>query len=105
VVMPFSSQGMQPVLAVFNSIFAGLIVKDVFTYSRYQAQTANNWLIAHIIRMMGAYIATITAFVVTNVHTNPAYVAWLAPTVIITPLIAYFVAKYRKPKRAVVVIN
>lgn len=93
-------QGMQPVLAVFNSIFAGLLIKDVFTYSRYQTQTANNWLIAHIIRMMGAYIATITAFVVTNVHTNLAFVAWLAPTVIITPVIAYYVAKYSKPNKA-----
>lgn len=97
--IPLSGKGMQPVLAVFNIIFLSMVIKDFFTYLYYHQQTGNSWLIQHIIRMMGAYISTITAFLVTNVHSHPVYLAWLAPTVFITPIIFYYVAKYRKPKK------
>jgi uncharacterized membrane protein len=92
---PLSVAGMQPVLAVLNSIFLILIIRQSFNYLNFNRKTANDWLIQHIIFMMAAYIATITAFLVTNVHSNPAFIVWLTPTVLFTPLIFYFIAKYR----------
>jgi len=53
-------------------------------------------IIQHISRMLGAMIGTITAFTVTNVTTDPIYVGWLAPTVIITPIIFIWANKIKK---------
>ncbi len=39
--------------------------------------------------MMGASIAAATAFLVVNIQTNPVWITWIAPTVVITPLIIY----------------
>ncbi len=55
-----------------------------------------NWLLRHIRRMCGAYIATFTAFLVVNVRTDPAYIAWILPTVIGTPIILYYARSYSK---------
>ena len=45
---------------------------------------------AHLSAMMAATIATLTAFIVTNFTFEPAFVLWLAPTVLIAPLIAWW---------------
>ena len=37
--------------------------------------------------MLAGSIATITAFVVVNFTFDPAFILWLAPTVVITPII------------------
>ena len=42
----------------------------------------------HLTMMLAATIATITAFLVVNVNFHPGLVLWLAPTVVIVPLIA-----------------
>ena len=42
------------------------------------------------IHIIGGTIATVTAVLVVNVNTNPVWIAWLAPTVVITPLIFYW---------------
>ena len=44
----------------------------------------------HLGRMLGATIATLTAFIVTNFSFEPAFVLWLAPTALITPLIFWW---------------
>lgn len=44
----------------------------------------------HLTMMLAASIATITAFVVTNFNYSPAFVLWLAPTIVITPLIIWY---------------
>ncbi len=56
----------------------------------------NHWLLKHITGMMGGYIATITAFLVQNIHVDPAFVVWLAPSLIIAPFISYTVRKFKK---------
>lgn len=57
------------------------------------------WLLAHLQRMTGAFIAALTAFLVVNAHQSPvalpAVVYWLLPTAILVPLIFYWSAKYR----------
>jgi hypothetical protein len=45
---------------------------------------------AHLPRMLAGTIAAVTAFTVVNVSTEPAVLAWLGPTAIITPLIVYW---------------
>ena len=52
------------------------------------------WLVRHIGMMLGAYISTFTAFLVVNI-TEVEYpvVVWLLPTVIGSPLIAFWTRK------------
>jgi hypothetical protein len=54
----------------------------------------------HLIRMMGATIAVITAFLVVNVHFDPGWVVWLAPTVVLTPLIIVWSRRARQGRLA-----
>ena len=44
----------------------------------------------HLTNMLAGTIATVTAVVVVNVETNPAWLAWILPTLLITPLIAWW---------------
>jgi hypothetical protein len=58
------------------------------------------WLIWHVSGQGGSYIAMTTAVLVVNLGTASA-LAWIAPTVIGSPLIAYVntqIAKGRRPK-------
>jgi hypothetical protein len=45
--------------------------------------------------MLGGTIAAVTAFTVVNVRIEPAFVVWLAPTVVLAPVIAYWTARVR----------
>lgn len=47
-------------------------------------------IVLHLNRMGGANIATITAVFVVNVQTNPAFIAWMVPSVIGGFLINYY---------------
>lgn len=58
------------------------------------------WMSNHIIRMMGAMIASYTAFLVVNVRMEPQWVLWLLPTLIGSGLIAYFMRKFVHHKSA-----
>lgn len=58
------------------------------------------WLAGHIAGMVGGYIATLTAFLVTNVDFLPSLVIWLGPTLIGTPLIILWSRKFApRPKK------
>jgi len=58
------------------------------------------WMSNHIIRMMGAMIASYTAFLVVNVRMEPSWVLWLLPTIIGSGLITYFMRKFVHHKSA-----
>lgn len=58
------------------------------------------WMSNHIIRMMGAMIASYTAFLVVNVSMEPSWVLWLLPTMIGSGLISYFMRKFVHHKSA-----
>lgn len=70
------------------------IVKTDFSAFRGKLDIQNTWLIIHIQRMIGAYIAALTAFLVVNNKILPGYIAWLLPTVILLPLIIIWTKKY-----------
>jgi uncharacterized membrane protein len=75
-------------LAVFG-IFALLPAWQ--DYQRNQTwPVGKDRIVLHLSRMGGASIATLTAVFVVNVQTSPAFIAWLLPTMIGTPLIIYW---------------
>lgn len=77
------------VLLVFGLISIQMTISDSKTY-RGKVKFKNYWILIHIQRMIGAYIAALTAFLVVNNTYLPAVLAWLLPTIILTPLIFYW---------------
>lgn len=89
---------------VFQANSSTAIVLVVFAliafsqgYSDYRR--GDNWpkgkdrIVLHLGRMGGASIATVTAVFVVNVQTNPAWIAWLLPTIVGTFAITYWTRK------------
>lgn len=94
----------QVVLVVFGVLSLWLAFNDVRTYrSILQQRPVPHllWLQRHIGYMMGAYIATFTAFLVVNLATSYGMFAWLGPTAVGVPLIMVWTRKYvRRPAKA-----
>lgn len=84
------------ILLVFGIIFAALTGRDLALRTGWLNRSKFQWMFDHIQGMLAAYIATFTAFLVVNVTFLPMVVVWLAPTVIGTPLIAYWVRRYKR---------
>lgn len=59
--------------------------------------TGKDRIVLHLNRMGGASIATLTAVFVVNVQTSPAFIAWLLPTMVGTPLIIYWTRRTLTP--------
>lgn len=79
-------------------VFGGIglrMVKADFDHYKGKSKIKNVWLTVHIQRMIGAYIAALTAFLVVNNQVLPGYIAWLLPTIILTPLIVKWSRKYQ----------
>jgi len=75
------------ILAVFGAILFSLAFSD-YRRGDYWPKGKERILL-HLSRMGGANIATITAVFVVNVQTSPAFIAWLAPSLIGGFLINY----------------
>lgn len=89
----------QVVLWVFGGISAFLVIGDVRHFAalwRGSDLPPTAWLRRHIGFMMGAYIGTFTAFLVTNGPANGGLYVWLGPTAIGVPLLMYWGRKYSK---------
>jgi hypothetical protein len=71
-------------LIMFGAIGGSLCAADL----RGKQVDERARIASHLTRMLAATIATVTAFLVTNVEVEPAIVIWLLPTIVITPLIA-----------------
>lgn len=93
--------GLTPVLWVFSFILATMLLSDFRALRAPERLNKGKLLKKHISRMGGAYIATLTAFLVTNIQTEPAYIAWLLPTAVGTPAIIYFQFKFSPKKKKV----
>lgn len=72
------------------------ILKDIRTY-RGQIETKNYWLTLHLQRMMGAYIASLTAFAVVNAPQQVSIIPWLLPAALLIPLVVKWSRKYKIP--------
>lgn len=76
-------------LLVFGALGLVLSWLDLDGYRKGE-YTGKQRIASHLGMMMGATIAAVTAFVVTNLTFEPAFVLWIAPTVVIVPIIVYW---------------
>ena len=88
-----------PVPTVFGIVSASFAIRDMRQYIK-GPKLKQHWLQGHIVSMGAGYIATWTAFVVTNVRFLPPVFVWLAPSVIGSVLISMSIRKYIKPKKS-----
>jgi len=94
--------GFGIVLTVFSLILAQALFADLRLYRKHKKVgiKANTWLLEHISRMMGAFTAAVTAFLVNNItNVEPVFIVWLAPTLLLTPLTIYYKRKYRRKNK------
>jgi cadmium resistance protein CadD (predicted permease) len=91
---------LNTVLLVFGSISVYLSIGDIIMYTkvlRGKQLKGTHWLARHIGMMMGAFIATVTAFVVVNIRfVQPEWIPWLLPTALGVPLMQYWIWKYTR---------
>jgi uncharacterized membrane protein len=89
------------VLLVFGSLSLFQMVGEFLLFRKATKPDfpKNAWLRRHIGMMMGSYIATRTAFIVVNIKEfEPAWLPWILPTFIFTPVIVYYTRKFTGPK-------
>jgi len=96
---------LNPVLLAFGGISVALAVGDVRTFvltARGGKAPQKAWLQRHIGMMMGTYIATTTAFLITALASlDLGMAAWLGPTAIGVPFIIYATRRHTGQKVAV----
>ena len=85
-------------MLVFGGIALALGVADA-SFHRRQPGGARR-VSRHLTNMMAGTIATITAVTVVNVDMDPVWVPWILPTVVITPLIAWWNVRVLRRNRA-----
>lgn len=85
-------------MAVFGAIGAVLSGTGIRRL-RSGALKGRRRIAAHLTNMLAATIAAVTAFVVTNVQADLSILPWLAPTVVITPIIVIWNRKILAGKR------
>jgi uncharacterized membrane protein len=79
-------------------VFGGIaLIRVKQTIDRFRTPPDDKayWLYSHIIGMSAGYIATLTAFLVVNVHFLPSIAVWLTPTLVGAPLIVRVVRQLR----------
>ena len=84
-------------LTVFGGIALGLGWSD---FKSYRGGTARGKarIAKHIVNMLGGTIAVITAALVVNVNSEPVWLWWILPSLLIVPLIIWWQRKVlRKP--------
>ncbi|MDJ1505476.1 DUF2306 domain-containing protein [Xanthocytophaga agilis] len=85
--------------AVFGVFYARIASHDLQVYRKKAIPEKTAWFFLHMGRIMGAYLATLTAFCVVNaakVEFIPPLVAWIAPGVIGGIGIGVWTRYYRK---------
>jgi hypothetical protein len=84
------------ILGIFGSVGGVLAVADVLVY-RNGLDHPRAWLLRHLGRMLGAYLATFTAFAVTNLTAwMSSILLWTLPPIIGSIAIQVATSYYRK---------
>ena len=89
IVLAGSGNSQWVTMSVFAAIAVALGVADGL-YHRLRRAGGQRRIGRHLTNMLAGTIATFTAVLVVNVETNPPWIAWLLPTVLITPLIVWW---------------
>ena len=95
------NSGVIILVSVFASSLSIQLVADLRIFSGKKPMKGKAWIRYHISRISGSYIAAVTAFLVNNIHTDPEFIAWLLPTALGMPAIAYFQRQYSDKKKAI----
>jgi len=76
-------------------VFAGIgVAFGTMDIRLFQASGAEEWVVNHLQRMIGAFIATVSAVSAVNLTPVLGIAAWLWPTVVGVPLIVYWSNTY-----------
>ena len=84
------------VLGVFGILGISLAIQDLMLF-RDSKKLRKSWLKLHIGKIMGGYISAVTAFIVVN-QFIPGIYGWLAPTLLGSVFIAYWMRRARLGK-------
>ena len=88
---------------IMFGFFGLLFVRQDFKNYRGKTDIKNYWLVAHLQRMTGGFIAALTAFLVVNAkylpEQIPGFLYWLLPTIILTPMIIRWSRKFEVKKK------
>ena len=76
-------------MVVFGSIAVALSAVDARFHTGRRA-SGKQRIARHLTNMLAGTIATVTAVLVVNVETDPVWLAWILPTIVITPLIVWW---------------
>ena len=71
-----------------------IILKDARLFFSSETFAPEQLLRHHIIRMVSAFISTVTAFFVVNVHITPAFIPWVVPGIAGSILINQYLKKH-----------
>jgi len=84
-------------LIVFGVLGIRFSRTDIINY-RGKSKLKNHWLTGHLQRMIGSYIAALTAFLVVNGNyipdIFPAFLVWILPTIVLLPFIIRWTRKF-----------
>lgn len=89
-----SITGLAVVAIVFGAI--GILTSSTWLRKLKKGIERKNWIFEHISAMGAAYIATFTAFAVTNMYFVPEIFRWLLPTLIGSIILTVYLSKARK---------
>jgi len=79
------------VMLVFGGIGVAFGTMDIHLF---RASEGGEWMVNHLQRMIGAFIATVSAVSAVNLTSLMGIMAWLWPTILGVPLIYYWSKKY-----------
>lgn len=88
--------GREIALPILFSVFGIIILVTSVRFRQFliaENVSPQWWLRNHIFAMMGAFIASTTAFTVNAVHFLPFYIQWFGPAIVLQPLLIYYLWK------------
>jgi uncharacterized membrane protein len=86
-----TGQSFGTVMAVFGGIGVGYGAMDLHSF---RADGGGEWVVSHLQRMVAAVVATVSAVSAVNLTPALGILAWLWPTLLGAPLIAYWSNEY-----------
>ena len=95
------SKGMEMIFPILFTAFGSAVLKDAYQnyriFSHPERIVKMEWQRLHTMSMIGAMIASTTAFLVNVGGDHVAwYIQWFAPTILMTPLQIYWSRKIKK---------
>lgn len=94
-IMAVSSGQSSGIIVIVFGVIGLLAVRDDLVRFRAGGVRGRERIAAHLGRMLGATIATLTAVLVVNVDIEPQLIVWLGPTIVLLPVILWWERRLR----------